>query len=124
MQRRFIQLVVRARRLVRPASDGSSPGARRPRLTGRRQVGSELTQFSFRLAFVIDVAYIGVGALGGAAIGRATALPRSPERVTVACRGSVTAPHVATPAVPDWDRSVICAAPANDSDRLTLKVVR
>jgi len=124
MQRRFIQLVVRARRLVRPASDGSSPGARRPRLTGRRQVGSELTQFSFRLAFVIDVAYIGVGALGGAAIGRATALPRSPERVAVACRGSVTAPHAATRAVPDWDPSVICAAPANDSDRLTLNVVR
>ena len=124
MQRRFFQLVVRARRLVRPASDGSSPGARRPRPTGRRQVGSELTQFSFRLAFVIDVAYIGVGALGGAAIGRATALPESPERVAISCRGSVTAPYNATPATPGRNPSVICAAPANDSGRLTLNVVR
>ena len=124
MQRRFIQLVVRARRLVRPASDGSSPGARRPRLTGRRQVGLELTQFSFRLAFVIDVAYIGVGALGGAAIGRATALPESPERVAISCRGSVTAPSMATPATPGRNPFVICAAPATDSDRLTLNGVR
>lgn len=125
MQRRFIQLVVRARRLVRRASDGSSPGARRPRLTGRRQVGSELTQFSFRLAFVIDVAYIGVGALGGAAIGRATALPHTlPERVAVSCRGSVTAPHMGTTGIPGRNPSVICAAPTNDSDRLTLNVVR
>ena len=124
MQRRFIQLVVRTRRLVRRASDGSSPGARRPRLTGRRQVGSELTQFSFRLAFVIDVAYIGVGALGGAAIGRATALPHtSPEGVAVSCCGSVTAPHVAA-GIAGRNPSVICAAPANDSDRLTLNVVR
>jgi len=125
MQRRFIQLVVRARRLVRPASDGSSRGARRPRVTGRRQVGSELTQFSFRLAFVIDVAYIGVGALGGAAIGRATALPHeSPESVAVSCRGSVTTPHMATTATPGRNPSVICAGPASDPDRLTLKVVR
>ena len=86
-------------------------------------MGSELTQFSFRLAFVIDVAYIGVGALGGAAIGRATALPRSPERVAVSCRGSVTAPHVAT-GIAGRNQSVICAAPANDSGRLTLNVVR
>ena len=27
-------------------------------------------QFSLRLAFMIDVAYIGLGALGGAALGR------------------------------------------------------
>ena len=41
----------------------------------RRQLGGggELTQFSFRLAFVIDLAYIGLGALGGAALGRAAA---------------------------------------------------
>jgi len=37
------------------------------RQRGRRQ----LTEFSFRLAFVIDLAYIGLGALGGAAVGRA-----------------------------------------------------
>ena len=124
MQRRFIQLVVRARRLVRPASDGSHPGARRPRPTGRRQVGSEWTQFSFRLAFVIDVAYIGVGALGGAAIGRATALPRSPEHIAVSCRGSVTGPQMATTLKPGRNPYVICAAPANDSGRLKLDIVR
>jgi hypothetical protein len=125
MQRRFIQLALRARRLVRPVSDSSSPGARRPRLTGRRQVGLELTQFSFRLAFVIDVAYIGVGALGGAAIGRATALPhRSPEGVAVSCRGPVSAPQAATNATPGQNPSVICAAPANHSERLTLNHVR
>jgi hypothetical protein len=39
------------------------------RQRGRRQ----LTEFSFRLAFVIDLAYIGLGALGGAAVGRAAA---------------------------------------------------
>jgi hypothetical protein len=41
----------------------------------RRQLGGrgELTQFSFRLALVIDLAYIGLGALGGAALGRASA---------------------------------------------------
>jgi hypothetical protein len=49
---RLIELAVRARRQLR---------------------GRELTQFSFRLAFVIDLAYIGLGALGGAAVGRASA---------------------------------------------------
>ena len=43
------------------------------RQRGRRQ----LTEFSFRLAFVIDLAYIGLGALGGAAVGRA-AVPLAP----------------------------------------------
>jgi hypothetical protein len=43
-------------------------------IRARRQLGGgELTQFSFRLAFVIDLAYIGLGALGGAALGRASA---------------------------------------------------
>ena len=74
MQRRFIQLVIRARRLVTHASGKDASAQSRGRPTGRRQVGSELTQFSFRLAFVIDLAYVGVGALGGAAIGRATAV--------------------------------------------------
>jgi hypothetical protein len=80
MARRFIQLAVHARRLVRRAS-----GSTQPRLTGRRRVGSELTQFSFRLAFMIDLVYVGVGALGGAAVGRATAPPAlAAEPVTVA----------------------------------------
>ena len=43
-------------------------------IRARRQLGGgKLTQFSFRLAFVIDLAYIGLGALGGAALGRASA---------------------------------------------------
>ena len=49
-------------------------------IRARRQLGGgggELTQFSFRLAFVIDLAYIGLGALGGAALGHASA-PLSP----------------------------------------------
>jgi len=71
MPGRFIELAVRARRLV-------APTARAPRaaggvgLTASRQVGGELTQFSFRLAFMIDLAYVGLGALGGAAVGRAS----------------------------------------------------
>jgi len=36
-------------------------------------LGNEVTQFSFRLALVIDLAYVGIGALGGAAVGRASA---------------------------------------------------
>ena len=118
MQRRFIQLVISARRLVRPASGGSTSGQRRVRLTGRRQVGSELTRFSFRLAFVIDVAYIGVGALGGAAIGRASASPyRAPERVAVSCSPAAI-PQSATPAVQGRNPSVICAPSPNDAERL------
>jgi hypothetical protein len=80
MARRFIQLAVHARRLVRRASTSN-----RPRLTGRRQVASELTRFSFRLAFMIDLVYVGAGALGGAAVGRATAPSAlAAEQVTVA----------------------------------------
>ena len=80
MARRFIQLAVHVRRLVRRASSST-----RPRGTGRRQVGSQLTQFSFRLAFMIDLVYVGVGALGGAAVGRATApTTLAAEPVTVA----------------------------------------
>lgn len=70
MSRRFFELAVRARRLV--ARSPGAPSAPRRRLTARRDVGGELTQFSFRLALIIDLAYVGVGALGGAAIGRAT----------------------------------------------------
>jgi hypothetical protein len=80
MAGRLIELAVRARRLITPV-------ARAPRaaggvqLTARRQLGGRLTQFSFRLAFVIDLAYVGMGALGGAAVARAASAsspPRSP----------------------------------------------
>lgn len=80
--RRFVELVVLARRLVTPALRDSV--SRPTHTTGRRQIGGELTQFSFRLAFVIDLVYVGVGAVGGAALTR-TALD-----------GSVAA-YVATP---------------------------
>ena len=52
MPGRLIELAIRAHRQL-----------------GRRQ----LTEVSFRLAFVIDLAYVGLGALGGAALGRASA---------------------------------------------------
>jgi hypothetical protein len=79
MPGRFIELAVRARRLVAPIvrAPRTTGGVR---LTGRRQLGGELTQFSFRLAFVIDLAYVGLGALGGAALGRASA-PASPAAI-------------------------------------------
>ena len=54
---RLIELAIRAHRQL-----------------GRRQ----LTEFSFRLAFVIDLAYVGMGALGGAAVARAAAAPSPP----------------------------------------------
>lgn len=74
MPGRFIELAVRARRFVTPIARAThTAGGARP--TGRRQLGGELTQFSFRLAFVIDLAYAGLGALGGAALGRASATP-------------------------------------------------
>jgi len=80
MPGRFIELAVRARRLVTPIVRAPR-AAGGVRLTGRRQLGGELTQFSFRLAFVIDLAYVGLGALGGAALGRAsvTPLPADPQ---------------------------------------------
>lgn len=67
MTPRFFELAVRARRLVARNVSGSRRG---PRVTARRQLG-ELTQFSFRLALVIDLTYVGMGALGGAALDRA-----------------------------------------------------
>ena len=94
MQRRFIQLVVRARRLVTPAPTSPASSAKHTRLTGRREVGTELTQFSFRLAFMIDLAYVGVGALGGAAIGRASALPPQAAERRVACPNSSSPPLI------------------------------
>lgn len=101
MPRRLFELAVRARRFV-SRSSGRSRASQSRRLTGRRQIGDELTQFSFRLAFVIDLAYVGVGALGGAAIGRATS-PGSaggPARVSCAdaTNSAVRLPNVACPA--------------------------
>jgi hypothetical protein len=91
MAGRLIELAVRARRLITPV-------ARPPRavggvrLTARRQLGGSLTQFSFRLAFVIDLAYVGMGALGGAAVARAAtaysppAVPAASQPVARACQ--------------------------------------
>ena len=75
---RFLQLVIGARR----QSTASSGPA------GRRQ-GSPLTQFSFRLAFAIDLAYVGLGALGGAAMNQAA-------------RGSAQAPPASAAVVAPW----------------------
>jgi hypothetical protein len=75
MQPRFIQLAIGARRLVSRGPVASAVAGNTKRLTGRRQVGSTLSQFSFRLAFAIDLAYVGIGALGGAAVGRAVTAP-------------------------------------------------
>jgi hypothetical protein len=86
MSRRFIELVVRVRRLVTRGPERRASTRQRRRLTARRQVGGELTQFSFRLALVIDLAYVGVGALGGVAVGRAAG-PASPapDHAPLAC---------------------------------------
>jgi hypothetical protein len=77
MSRRFLELAVRARRLVTPASRRAAPDGLRP--ATRRHVGRALTQFSFRLAFMIDLACVSLGALGGAAIGRATSAPNDEQ---------------------------------------------
>jgi len=83
MSRRFFELAVRARRYVGRTRD-SSRAPRGQRLTARRQLG-ELTQFSFRLAFMIDLAYVGMGALGGAAVGRASASNAPPTVPPAVC---------------------------------------
>jgi len=86
MQPRFIQLAIGARRLVSRGPLASVVSGKTKRLTGRRQVGSTLSQFSFRLAFAIDLAYVGIGALGGAAVGRAVIAPAaSPPPAVAAC---------------------------------------
>ena len=96
MSHRFIELAIRARRLVGRASPSSSPNERRPRLTGRRQLGDELTQFSFRLALAIDLAYVGLGAAGGAAVTAAAHTPSHATAVTVCAADSVGLSHPAT----------------------------
>lgn len=91
MSSRFFELAVRARRFVTRTAPPSraSTGVR---LTARRQLGGELREFSFRLAFVIDLAYVGVGALGGAAVGRATAPGSSAARCAAVPNVQVEAP--------------------------------
>lgn len=78
---RLIELVVRARRLVTRTTQPP-----RARLAARRQARRALTQFSLRLAFVVDLAYIGIGGVAGALIDRAT-VPTSttPGREPAAC---------------------------------------
>ena len=90
MSRRFFELAVRARRYVARTTNPSR-APRGARLTARRQLGQsggELTQFSFRLALVIDLAYVGIGALGGAAVGRASASTTPPAEVVSQCPAS------------------------------------
>jgi hypothetical protein len=90
MSRRFFELAVLARRRVTPAAERT--GRAGARLTARRQDGGELAQFSFRLAFIIDLAYVGVGAVGGAAVGRAALPPY--ERPPASCVSETTEPGV------------------------------
>ena len=109
MSRRFVELVIRARRLVAraPVPAAAKPG--RGRLTARPEVGRELTQFSFRLALLVDLTYVGIGALGGAALGRATA---PVDNHTAGCNAPATAdPAQIAPRAPN-DRLV---APADSS---------
>ena len=70
---RFVEFVVRSRRLAIHGPTRASRGVS----SARRQVTGEVAQFSFRLAFMIDLAYVGLGALGGAAVDRA-ARPAAP----------------------------------------------
>jgi hypothetical protein len=85
--RRFVELVVLARRFVVPGSrDATAPS---PRATGRRQIGGEVTRFSFRLALMIDLAYVGAGALGGSALHTAINTPSGFD-TAVACQGRAT----------------------------------
>lgn len=93
MSRRFFELGVRARRLV---TKSLPPVRSARRSTARRRVGEELTQFSFRLALIIDLAYVGIGALGGAAIGRATLSPASAQPATCGFDNRVE-PHLSIP---------------------------
>ena len=50
----------------------------------------ELKQFSFRLAFMIDIGYVGVGALGGAVLGRGIAPSSAVVQEAPSCRAAST----------------------------------
>jgi hypothetical protein len=94
MSRRFFELAVRAHRLVTGTARPHPQAPRGPRATARRQLGTELTQFSFRLAFVIDIAYVGLGGLAGAAVARATTTP-NPGMLCAESAGAI--PNVSAP---------------------------
>ena len=107
MPRRLIELVVRARRLVARVPD--SPARGRSRMTARRQLGDEVTQFSFRLALVMDLAYVGIGALGGAAVGRAlatTAPAATSPTPSRACRADSALANAASRPTPNGTSAV------------------
>lgn len=94
--RRFLELVVQARRRVLTPRIANVTPARGGRPTARRQLGGELTRFSFRLALVIDLAYVGIGALGGAAVGRASAAGAGDPKVSAAgCDTETSVPPIA-----------------------------
>jgi hypothetical protein len=119
MSPRIFELAVRARRFV-ARSTNPSHAPRGQRFTARRQLGEggggELTQFSFRLALVIDLAYVGIGALGGAAVGRAsvTGVPVA-DRTSTTCSADsvarvgrgVSPPNAERPAIDTVYRSTI-----------------
>lgn len=96
---RFIELVIRVRRLVARAPERVGLANGRTPHTAKRQVGESLTQFSFRLAFMIDIAYVSIGALGGAAVGRATSAASS--TLSRACVTDSTSTSVRRGAIPD-----------------------
>jgi hypothetical protein len=84
--RRFIELVIRVRRLVARTPGGEAVIKGRAQRTTKRRLGGRLTEFSFRLAFMIDLAYVGIGALGGTAVGRALpAAPPPSDRSAMVC---------------------------------------
>jgi len=79
MSRRFFELGIRACRFV-TTGGSSSVTSRKGPAVAQRQSGGELTRFSFRLAFVIDLTYVSLGALGGAALGRTASPAQIPAR--------------------------------------------
>ena len=86
--RRFVELVVFARRFVLPGSRDAA--SRSTRATGRRQIGGEIAQFSFRLAFMIDLVYVSAGAVGGAALRTAVEAPPGGSDSAIACPARAT----------------------------------
>jgi len=126
MSRRFFELAVRVRRFVARTTDPSR-APRGTRLTARRQLGGggELTQFSFRLAFIVDLAYVGIGALGGAAVGRGTSPATSAgDRVPLECRAGSTQSTDQHPPVPN-DPTTPAGRPSGSSiDHVIPGVIR
>ena len=89
--RRFIELVIRVRRLVARTPGGDAVVKGRAQRTTKGRLGGRLTEFSFRLAFLVDLAYVGIGALGGTAVGRSLpAAPPATDRGAMICSGYPT----------------------------------